>query len=241
MSTINLINNLNQSYNNYNTSSDKVSSGDKIYKAQLDPANLSISERMDSAISGSLKEMETEQSNISLNQTAEGGLSVIQDSMQRIYELAVQSKNGTLTSDDRANIQKEVVQLKENINYIANSTEYNTQQILAFATTERFNIQNLDVTNQGDLNLDSIKEAINSVSSMRSEYGSKINASESRIKELQAEHYSMTESYSAIRDVDLAREVTEMTKFKMQQEINISMIKKQNDSSLEKVRSLLGL
>ncbi len=234
------INNLNQAQQNYQTSSNKISTGDKIYEARLDPSALAVTERMQSVINGTLSQIESEQSQISLNQTAEGGLSVIQGSMQRVYELAVQSKNGVYSVDDRVNIQKEITQLKENINYIANSTEYNTQQVLSYATVERFNLDNLDVTDQANLNLDTIQDAIDTVSSLRSDYGSKINASESRIKDLQVQHYNTTESYSAIRDVDLAREVTEMTKFKMKQDINISLIQKQNNFDAEKVKALLA-
>ncbi len=70
------------------------------------------------------------QDGISLLQTAEGGLSVITDMVQRMRELAVQAGNGVYTTNDRAEIQKEVEQLKQEIDRVAASTEFNTKKLL---------------------------------------------------------------------------------------------------------------
>ncbi len=236
-----LIYSINKSSHDIGVSSNKISTGDKIYQARLDPSGLSISERLESIINGTLKEMEGEQMNISMNQTAEGGLSVINDSMQRMYELGIQSKNGTLTDSDRGELQKEVTQLKENINHIANSTEYNRNHVLAYADTEFFNLENLDLTDQANLDLDVIKGAIDKVNSLRSDYGAKINGSEHKINNLVEQHYNSVESYSAIRDTDIAAEVTKMTSNKIKNEMSITMLKKMNDMNVSNARALLGI
>jgi len=236
-----LIYNINKSSHDIGVSSNKISTGDRIYQARLDPSGLSISERLQAVINGTLKEMEGEQMTISMNQTAEGGLSVMNDSMQRIYELGIQSKNGTLTNEDRGELQKEVTQLKENINHIANSTEYNRNHVLAYADTEFFNLENLDLTDQANLDLDVVKDAIDKVNSLRSEYGAKINGSEHKINNLVEQHYNSVESYSAIRDTDIAAEVTKMTSNKLKNEMSITMLKKMNNMNLQNTRALLGL
>jgi flagellin len=236
-----LIYNINKSSDDIGVSSNKISTGDKIYQARLDPSGLSISERLQSIINGTLKEMEGEQMNISMNQTAEGGLSVINNSLQRMYELGIQSKNGTLTTEDRGELQKEVTQLKDNINHIANSTEYNRNHVLAYADTEFLKVADLDLTDTENLNLDVVKDAIDKVNSLRSDYGAKINGSEHKINNLVQQHYNTTESYSAIRDVDIASEVTKMTSNKIKNEMSITMLKKMNDMNISNTRSLLGL
>lgn len=236
-----LIYSINKSSHDIDVSSNKISTGDRIYQARLDPSGLSISERLESIINGTLKETESEQMNISMNQTAEGGLSVMNDSMQRMYELGIQSKNGTLTDSDRGEIQKEVTQLKENINHIANTTEYNRNHVLAYADTEFFNLENLDVTDQANLDLDVVKGAIDKVNSLRSDYGTKINGSEHKINNLVEQHYNSVESYSAIRDTDIASEVTKMTSNKIKNEMSITMLKKMNTMNISNARALLGL
>jgi len=236
-----IIHNIHKSSNDIDVSSNKLTTGDKIYQARLDPSGLSMSERFQSVINGTLKELDSEQMEISMNQTAEGGLSVMNNSMQRIYELGIQSQNGTLTNEDRGELQKEVTQLKENINHIASSTEYNRNHVLSYADTDYFKITDIDLTDQANLDMDVVKDAIDQVNSLRSDYGSKVSASESAIENLTQQHYNSVESYSAIRDVDVAEEVTKMTSNKIKNEMSITMLKKMNDMNLSTTRALLGL
>ena len=125
-------------YRNYanNTSAlsknlEKLSSGYKINRAGDDAAGLAISEKMRAQITG----LETAQKNakdgISLVQTAEGALTEVHDMLNRMYELADQSANGTYDVEtDRANLQKEVEQLKSEINRIADSANFNGIKLL---------------------------------------------------------------------------------------------------------------
>lgn len=125
-------------YRNYsnNTSAlsknlEKLSSGYKINRAGDDAAGLAISEKMRAQITG----LETAQKNakdgISLVQTAEGALTEVHDMLNRMVELADQSANGTYDNEvDRANLQKEVDQLREEINRIADSANFNGINLL---------------------------------------------------------------------------------------------------------------
>lgn len=115
---------------NTNKSLEKLSSGLRINKAGDDAAGLAISEKMRSQIRGLDQASANAQDGISMIQTAEGGLNEVHSILQRMRELADQSANGTNTTDDRKALQDEVKQLKEEIDRIGNTTEFNTQKLL---------------------------------------------------------------------------------------------------------------
>ncbi|MBQ2593849.1 MAG: hypothetical protein II567_11285, partial [Candidatus Riflebacteria bacterium] len=108
----------------------KLSSGLRINTAADDAAGLAISEKMRSQINGLNRARLNAQDGISMLQIAEGGLNETESMLQRMRELAIQASNDTLTSNDRLEIQKEINQLRDAINDIANSTEYNTKKLL---------------------------------------------------------------------------------------------------------------
>jgi flagellin len=108
----------------------KLSSGLRINSAADDAAGLAISEKMRRQIRGLSRAKLNAQDGISMVQTAEGALNETQSILQRMRDLATQSANDTLTSNDRLEIQKEVVQLKDELNRIANGTEFNTKKLL---------------------------------------------------------------------------------------------------------------
>ena len=125
-------------YRNYanNTSSlsknlEKLSSGYKINRAGDDAAGLAISEKMRAQITGLDKAQDNAKDGISLVQTAEGALTEVHDMLNRMYELAEQSANGTFEDGtDRKQLQKEVDQLKSEINRIADSANFNGIKLL---------------------------------------------------------------------------------------------------------------
>lgn len=108
----------------------KLSSGLRINSAADDAAGLAISEKMRRQIRGLSRAVLNAQDGISMIQTAEGALNETQSILQRIRELATQSANDTLTSNDRLEIQKEVIQLRDEIDRISRSTEFNTKKLL---------------------------------------------------------------------------------------------------------------
>lgn len=122
---LNTYNQLNKSQGKTSKIMEKLSSGFRINKAADDAAGLAISEKMKSQIRGLEKAERNILDGVSLIQTAEGGLSTIQDMIQRMRELAVQASNDTLTNEDRKSIQDEIDQIKKGINDIANNTDVN--------------------------------------------------------------------------------------------------------------------
>ena len=125
-------------YRNYNNNTsalsknlEKLSSGYKINRAGDDAAGLAISEKMRAQITGLSKAQDNAKDGISLVQTAEGALTEVHDMLNRMYSLAEQSANGTYEDEtDRAQLQKEVVQLKTEINRIADSANFNGIELL---------------------------------------------------------------------------------------------------------------
>ena len=125
-------------YRNYtnNTSAlsknlEKLSSGYKINRAGDDAAGLAISEKMRAQITGLDKAQDNAKDGISLVQTAEGALTEVHDMLNRMYELAEQSANGTFEDGtDRKQLQKEVTQLRSEIDRIADSANFNGINLL---------------------------------------------------------------------------------------------------------------
>lgn len=108
----------------------KLSSGSRINKAGDDAAGLAISEKMKAQIGGLTQAKRNAQDGISLVQTAEGALNESHSILERMRDLTVQGKNGTLTDEDRESINKELSALHEELGRIAKTTEFNTQNLL---------------------------------------------------------------------------------------------------------------
>ena len=131
-------------YRNYNNNTsalsknlEKLSSGYKINRAGDDAAGLAISEKMRAQITGLEGAQKNAKDGISLVQTAEGALTEVHDMLNRMYSLAEQSANGTYENEtDRAQLQKEVVQLKTEIDRIADSANFNGIKLLDGSLSE---------------------------------------------------------------------------------------------------------
>jgi len=109
---------------------EKLSSGLRINRAADDAAGLAISEKLRRQVKGLARAVLNAQDGVSMIQSAEGSLSETHSILQRMRELAIQSSNDTLTSNDRQEIQKEVTQLRDDINRISRNTEFNTKKLL---------------------------------------------------------------------------------------------------------------
>ena len=219
---------------------EKLSSGYRINRAGDDAAGLAISEKMRAQITG----LETAQKNandaISLVQTAEGALTEVHSMLNRMVELSIQSANGTYDDDvDRANIQAEIESLTEEIDRIAESTNFNginlldgnyTSSTLQIGdTADPFNqltvtisatdsvslgISTIDLSTQAGATaaVDLIRTAINTVSSIRGNLGAIQNRLEHTINNLSVQTENITAAESRIRDVDMANEMMAYTK-----------------------------
>ncbi len=113
------------------TSMQRLSSGLRVNSAKDDAAGLAISERLNAQVRGSNVAIRNSNDGISLSQTAEGALSKVNDSLQRMRELAVQARNATNTSADKDSLDKEFGELAKEIQRVLGGTTFNGRAILA--------------------------------------------------------------------------------------------------------------
>jgi flagellin len=235
----------------------KLSSGMRINSAADDAAGLAISEKMRGQIAGLNQASANAQDGISMIQTAEGALNETQSILQRMRELAVQSSSDTNTSDDRAEIQKENADLISEIDRIATTTQFNTQNLLdgTGGTAGTFTLQiganttqTLDVTfasmkstdlkvDAVDLGTDSatstaaiqtIDDATKLVSDERANMGASQNRLEHTINNLGTSSENLTSAESRIRDVDMAQEMSEFSKDNILSQASQAMLAQAN-------------
>jgi flagellin len=128
--SLNAQRNLSKSSNDLATSMERLSSGMRINSAKDDAAGLQISNRLTSQINGLGVAQRNANDGISMAQTAEGAMSASTDILQRMRELALQSANGSNTSEDRDAMQKEVSVLQSELTRIADTTSFGGQKLL---------------------------------------------------------------------------------------------------------------
>lgn len=240
-----------------NKSMKDISSGSSINSASDNVANLQISERMKSLINGTRQAINNSQDGISLAQTAESALSSTSDSLQRMRDLAVQASTGTLTDADRASLDKEFSQLKEEVSRTAQTTAYNGKNLLngslnadigTSAEGSGLNVAIPDMSSSG-LGIDSlsigsadgaadaigkIDTAIKAVSDTRANLGDASNTLADTVSNLETSVNNLEASESVIADADMAKAAMELTKNKMLEQASIAMLvhKKQDASNV---------
>jgi flagellin len=128
--SLNAQRNLTSSQNALATSLQRLSSGMRINSAKDDAAGLAISQRMTSQINGLNQAARNANDGISMSQTAEGALGEIGNNLQRIRDLAVQSRNASNSVSDRTALNNEVQQLKSEIDRVASTTSFNGIKLL---------------------------------------------------------------------------------------------------------------
>src|SRR5918999_2806564 len=128
--SLNAQRNLSTSGSQLATALQRLSSGLRINSAKDDAAGLAISERFTTQIRGLNQAVRNANDGISLSQTAEGALGEIGNNLQRIRELAVQSRNATNSDSDRAALNAEAQQLKDEIERVASQTSFNGVKLL---------------------------------------------------------------------------------------------------------------
>src|SRR5881275_2599663 len=122
------------------TAMERLSSGYRINRAADDAAGLSISEKLEAQINGLDQANRNAQDAVSLVQTAEGSLDEVHEMLQRVRELAVQYKNGTLSTGDRQAIQSEINQLASEIDRIGSTVQFNGVMLLNANSTISFQV-----------------------------------------------------------------------------------------------------
>ena len=235
---------------------EKLSSGLRINRAGDDAAGLAISEKMRGQIRGLEMASKNSQDGISLIQTAEGALTETHAILQRMRELTVQAGNtGTQQTEDLTAIKDEMDALVEEIGGISQRTEFNGKKLLDGTVTAGFTFQiganatqninvkisSMDAATLGvdaidvadaafkfDTEIAKIDKAITSVSSERSKLGAVQNRLEHTINNLGASSENLTAAESRIRDVDMAKEMSEFTKNNILSQASQAMLAQAN-------------
>ena len=251
--------------NGLQKSTEKLSSGYKINRAADDAAGLSISEKMRNQIRGLNKASDNAQDGISLVQTAEGALNEVHSMLQRMSELAVQASNDTNQTVDRTALQSEVAQLQTEIQRVANTTQFNKQNILNGGFTKK-NIQvgansgeliDIDITDvkttvsdalaagtkvdsftAAQTAIDNIQKSITALSTQRSTLGAIQNRLEHTTANLDNISENTQAAESRIRDTDMAEEMVTYSKNNILQQAGQSMLAQANQAN-QGVLSLL--
>ena len=242
-------------------STEKLSSGYRINRAADDAAGLSISERMRRQIRGLDRASTNAQDGVSAVQTAEGALTEVHSMLQRINELAVQGANGTNSSKDWEAINSEVQALKNEIERIGSTTDFNGKKLLKGSKVDIFvgynsgkmnritisgtrlsnvvnQISSVKSTNSAETLITKVTSAIQMVSTARSNFGAVHNRLEHTIDNLDNIVENVTAAESRIRDTDMADEMVRYSKNNILQQAGQSMLAQANQST-QGVLSLL--
>jgi flagellin len=241
-------------------SMERLSSGYRINRASDDAAGLAISEKMRAQIRGLGQDQRNIQDGVSLVQTAEGALSTVHNMLQRVRELAVQFKNGTLSAGNQSAIQSEVNQLASEIERIGSSTKFNgicllndsattvsfqvgandgeqiTVAMISLGTTVGTDFFTLDPTNATDIS--EIDAAIDAVSAQRATLGAVQNRLEYSLDNVSIYQENLVAAESRIRDVDMAAETVTLTKNQILSQAGTAMLAQANQAG-QGVLSLL--
>src|SRR4051812_10517170 len=238
---------------------EKLSSGYRINRAGDDAAGLAISEKLRGQIGGLQQAGRNAQDAVSMVQTAEGALNEVHSMLQRVRELAVQYKNGTLSANDQQAIQSEVNQLASEIERIGTGVQFNGIHLLNATGTITFQVGANDgevitvstislgqsvgtaafaLSARGQSDIADIDTAIPNVSAQRTTLGAVQNRLEHTMNSLSTYQENLVSSESRIKDVDMASEMVEFTKLQVLQSAGTSVLAQANQSS-QSVLSLL--
>jgi flagellin len=253
IASLNAQRNLNQVTNRLQGNFARLSSGLRIAQAADDAAGLGISERMRSQIRSYGAASRNAQDGISLVQTAEGALNEASNILNRMRELAIQAANGTLTTTDRTTIDNEVGALIEELDRIADSTEFNGLNLLdGSATTASIQVginanETIDVTLQdtttGTLGVDVVDvttaanantaiglvdTAIDTLNTARGQLGASQNRLNSAYTSILNARENLSAAESRIRDVDVAYETADLTRNSILQQAAVSILQQAN-------------
>ncbi|NVK57591.1 MAG: flagellin FliC [Alteromonadaceae bacterium] len=249
------------------TSFERLSSGFRINSSADDAAGLQISDRLTSQIQGLNQAVRNANDAISLTQTAEGALSEVTTSLQRIRQLAVQSQSGINSSADRVALQKEVSALKTEISRVSTDTQFAGVDLLSGTYSAKFlvganagqsisvnlsragggygtsglSLSNLSVSSAAVASaaIASIDSAISTIGSTRADLGALQNRFQSTIRNLSNISENVTAARSRIRDTDFASETADLTRNQIIQQASVSVLSQANQRP-QTALSLLG-
>jgi len=252
-----------------NESLQKLSSGTRIAKAADDSAGLAIASKMQADIRSTRQAVRNASDGISLIQVAEGGMTEIGNILTRFRELSIQGASDTIGDTERGFINKEMMQLRSEVDRIAASTEFNGRKLLDGVgdkmeiqvglnnnpEQDRFvyDVQKLNVSasalgvsdinttskQAAQENLAKIDNAIKNLSENRAEIGALQNRFSATVSNLQIYDENLSAARSRIYDVDVASETAELTKSNILSQSGVAVLSQANNNSMAALK-LLG-
>ncbi len=260
---------LNTNHQFQNKALDQLSSGSRINRAADDAAGLAISSKLTANIRSMKQATRNANDGISLIQTAEGAMNEIGNILTRLRELSIQSSSDTIGDIERGFVDKEVQNLKSEIDRISNSTEFNGTKLLngtsqpldiqvgitndptidrfvfdtpsRLTTLEALGITSVSTMNKesSQMNMGMLDVAINRLNENRSGLGALQNRLQSTINNLNVYRENLEGANSRIKDTDMAEATSDLTKQNILTQTNVAMLSQAN-SNPQLALKLLG-
>lgn len=260
IASINAQRNLRQNGVGLDRSMERLSGGYRINKSSDDVAGLAISETIRSNVRGNAQAQRNAQDGISFVQVAEGGLNETSNILIRMRELAVQAASDTVGEKERGFINVEVQQLKQEMDRIAESTEFSGMKLLngsaseldfqvgsrgsednritydagkANATTSNIGVSgvSVDTKSAARSTLDKVEDGINKVNTMRANFGAIQSRMSSTINNLEVYKENLTAAQSRIKDADIAEESANLAKTAIMQQAGVATLAQANQTT----------
>ncbi|CAD7783861.1 MAG: Flagellin [Candidatus Methanoperedenaceae archaeon GB37] len=257
MMAMNAARNLGTTYGRLAKSTQRLSSGLRINSAADDAAGLAVREQMRADIAVLRQGIRNANDGISMIQTADGALSVIDEKLIRMKELAEQAATGTYTNAQRAIMDSEFQQMASEIDRIANATDFNGIHLLNGdqsgglkihfgtgndadedyyhvsineATSSALGLNNVAISTQAlaQSALTMIDSAISSKDEIRANLGAMQNRLENTISNLSIQAENLQAAESQISDVDVATEMTEFVRNQVMAQAGVAMLAQAN-------------
>jgi len=244
------------SYDSLAKSVERLSSGQRINSAADDAAGLAVRELMRADIAVLRQGAKNAQDGISLLQTAEGAMQTIDDCLVRMKELAEQAATGTYTDTQRSMMNSELQDMANEIDRVAKATEFNGITMLnassgsvaiqvgdgSTADVDYISINKVDVTKTGlsvsslDIStvagaqsaMAAVATAIDTKDSARASFGTKMNRLENVVDVLNVQAENLMAAESRISDVDVAREMSVLTRTQVLAQAGVAMLGQAN-------------
>lgn len=255
---------INRSNTGLSNALERLSSGFRINKAGDDAAGLGISEKLRGNIRALGQASRNSSDGISMIQTAEGAMGEVNNMLVRMKELAEQSANGTLSATERGFLSSEYKAMRSEITRIADATKFNETQLLdgtlsvdiQVGISDGANdtltiavddvdaaalslISTISTVSDAQSALTDTSNAIETVSTRRSDLGALQNRLESVVNNIDTVVENLTAAESRIRDADIAAETANLTKFSILVQAGVSILAQANQSPTVAL-SLLG-
>lgn len=239
----------------------RLSTGQRINSASDDAAGLAIAEKLLANINGLDQGIRNTQDMSNLVSTAEGGLSGLSDSLQRVRELTVQAGNGTLSESGRAIIQGEIEQIMGDIGDQVSRLQFNNQSLLdgsfenqntaswSDGTGQQVSIPSVSVDSLGlegfsvlnGIDLGAIDSAISQVGSARAGLGAMSNRMDSTIQSSSIALLNLASARSTIVDTDMARTSSNVQRNNLMQEYRMFMQRSEQQQEQQRIQNLFTI